>query len=584
MAPFARFRMNGIAALTVTLAAVFLWLAALPVSAAAPDPAWGTKGIVATAHPLATQAAYEVLEEGGNAVDAALAAIYTLDVVTGYSEGLGGGEFWVVRWAKDGRILTIDGRESAPMAATHDMYLDTSGAVVPGLSTFGVLAGGVPGSVAAREEAFKDFGTMPRKRIMRNAIDAAENGFVLTPAQGEIFAAAAPYFQAWPTTAAVMFKHDTTTWGVGDTFVQKDLAATLKRIAKDGAEEFYHGKTAQEIASFMAENGGLITAEDLAGYKPIIREPIHGTYHGYDIYSMPPPSSGGVHLVQMLNMLEGWNLPQFGRYSSQYYHHLGQVMEAAYADRTEFLGDPAWVNVPVEGLISKDYAASLREDINNLWERRVRGPGNPFDFMENPPDSLLKPSHTSHLSVMDRWGNVVSLTTSVNTHFGSKVILGSTGIFLNNTMDDFSIQVGHPNAYGLIGKEANAVAPGKRPLSSMTPTIVMKDGKPFMAIGAAGGPRIITATLQSIVNVIDFGADIQEAISDPRIHHQWAPDYLFVDPEISPDCAKSLYEMGHHVIRYDLGAVVQGVMLDPESGLMFGAADPRAGGTAAGVK
>lgn len=574
---------------TQSLLFALLMIAALilPVQqghTAAPDPAWSTKGMAATAHPLATAAAQKVLEDGGNAVDAALAAIYTLDVVTPYSEGLGGGEFWVVHWAKDGSVVTIDGRESAPAAATQNMYLDTAGAVIPGLSTYGPLAGGVPGSVAAREEALKRYGSMKRSRIMQDAIDAADKGFVLTPSQGEIFAAAGPYFQQYATSGAVLFKSDTTTWGVGDRFVQKDLAATLKRIAKGGGDEFYRGKTAEEFARYMSEVGGIITAEDLATYEPLVRQPIHGNYRGYDIYSMPPPSSGGIHLVQILNILEEWNLSQFDRYSSRYYHHLGEAMEAAFADRAHYLGDPAFVNVPTEGLTSKEYAAELRSSINSLWERKVRGPGDPMMYMENPPDSLIKPSHTSHLSVIDQWGNMVALTTSVNTHFGSKVIVGSNGFFLNNTMDDFSIQPGHPNAFGLIGEQANAIRPGKRPLSSMTPTIVLKEGKPFMAVGAAGGPRIITSTLQAVVNVIDFGADIQEAISDPRIHHQWSPDYLFVDPEISPDCAQELFRLGHRVARYDLGAVVQGVMIDPETGLYFGGADPRAGGTAAGVR
>ncbi|MCB2197895.1 gamma-glutamyltransferase [bacterium] len=540
--------------------------------------------MASTAHPLATAAAQKVLEDGGNAVDAALAAIYTLDVVTPYSEGLGGGEFWVVHWAKDGSVITIDGRESAPAAAKQNMYLDTAGAVIPGLSTYGPLAGGVPGSVAAREEALKRYGSMKRSRIMKDAISAADKGFILTPSQGAIFEAAGPYFQQYETSGAVMFKSDTTTWSVGDRFIQKDLASTLKRIAKDGGDEFYRGETAEEFARYMQEVGGIITAQDLADYTPIVREPIHGEYRGYDIYSMPPPSSGGIHLVQILNILEEWNLEQFDRYSARYYHHLGEAMEAAFADRSHFLGDPAFVNVPTEGLTSKEYAVELRSSINSLWERKVRGPGDPRMYMENPPDSLIKPSHTSHLSVIDQWGNMVALTTSVNTHFGSKVIVGSNGFFLNNTMDDFSIQPGHPNAFGLIGEQANAIRPEKRPLSSMTPTLVLKDGKPFMAIGAAGGPRIITSTLQSVVNVIDFGADIQEAISDPRIHHQWSPDYLFIDPEISPDCAKELYRLGHRVVRYDLGSVVQGVMIDPETGLYFGAADPRAGGTAAGVR
>jgi gamma-glutamyltranspeptidase/glutathione hydrolase len=288
----------------------------------------------------------------------------------------------------------------------------------------------------------------------------------------------------------------------------------------------------------------------------------------------------------MLNMLQEWNLPQFGRYSSRYYHHLAEVMKAAFADRSVYLGDPAFVNVPVEGLTSLEYAAQLSQRIESEWEKS-RQPGNPYPFMADPPDSLMKAvsgGHTSHLSVMDAEGNMVALTSSVNTHFGSKLILEGTGIFLNNTMNDFSLQPGHPNVYGLVGSEANSIAPGKRPLSSMTPTLVLREGKPFLAIGAAGGPRIITGTLQGLLNVVDFRADIAQALHDPRIHHQWAPDYLFVSPQISPDAARALDRMGHIVIHDVPGSVVQGVLLDPESGLFYGAADPRGMGSAAGVR
>jgi len=554
--------------------------------AAAPAPAWGSKGAVATAHPLATQAAAKVLGEGGNAFDAALAAIFTLDVVTGYSLGIGGGEFWVIRTAQDDKITTFDGRESAPAAAHRDMYIDpndSTGAVIPGLSTMGPLAGGTPGSVAVRGVIHEKYGSKSWKRLLSPGIEAADKGFMLTPGQGRVFEASAPYLAMYETSKNIIFKDDSLTWGVGDIFVQKDLANTLKRIAKNGPDEFYEGETALEMVRYLSENGGILTLDDLKNYEVIEREPVSGTYRDYEVYSMAPPSSGGIHIIQMLNMLEEWNLEQFGRYSADYYHHLTEVMKAAFADRSEYLGDPAWVNVPVDGLISKDYADDLRSRIEKMWQVKVHGPGNPMMFMDNPPDSLLKPSHTSHLSVIDKWGNMVAITSSVNTHFGSKVVLGNTGIFFNNTMDDFSIRPGYPNYFGLIGSEANAIAPNKRPLSSMSPTILLKDGKPFMAIGGAGGPKIITGTLQSILNVIDFKTDIQDAISDPRIHHQWSPNYLFIDDLVSPETAKALYDMGHRVLRYPPGSVVQGVMLDPESGLYFGAADPRAGGSAAGI-
>ncbi|MBS1261970.1 MAG: Glutathione hydrolase proenzyme [Calditrichaeota bacterium] len=568
-----------------TLLLLFGLLAATaPAHSAAPPPEWGRQGMIATAHPLATKAGYEVLEEGGNAVDAALAAIFALDVVTGYSEGLGGGEFWVIHHAESGDVACIDGREVAPAAASRDMYLDENGEVIEGLSTTGILAGGVPGSVAARERGWKLYGSLEWARLIRPAIGYASEGFVLSPREAGIYADAVPEFRKFPSSAKKMLTEDSASAGIGERHRQPLLAESLRRIAEGGADEFYRGSIAAEITRFMRENGGLITGQDLAGYEAKVRAPIHGTYRGYDVYSMPPPSSGGVHLVQMLNTLEGWNLPQFGQRSSRYYHHLGEVMELAFADRAVFLGDPAFVNVPVEGLISKDYADSLRGRVTFLYDRHPKGAGDPMNYMENPPDSLLKDRHTSHLSVIDRWGNMVAITATINTHFGSKVVLGNTGIFLNNEMDDFSISPGVPNYFGLVGSEANAIAPGKRPLSSMSPTLILKDGQPFMAVGAAGGPKIITGTLQTIVNVIDFEMDVQEAVSEPRIHHQWSPDYLFVSKEISPDCLINLRQMGHTAIHYTPGSVVQAVLYDAARGLYFGAADPRFIGNAAGVK
>ncbi|MBD3167558.1 gamma-glutamyltransferase [bacterium] len=563
----------------------FLLLVALTAVsfAKAPDPAWGRNGMVSSAHPLATQAGVEVLRDGGNAVDAALAVAYMLNVVEGYSAGIGGGEFWVVRWAKTGEIVCVDGREEAPAAAHRDMYVDSTGNVIEGLSTTGILAGGVPGSVAAREYALDRWGSLSRKRLMRPAIETAEEGFMVNPYQAAYYAYLADKIGQFETSRAVMFKNDTTTWETGDYLVQKDLAETFKRIARDGAEEFYHGQTAREIVRYMEEQGGLITAEDLANYEIKLREPIYGTYRdGYEIYSMPPPSSGGTHVVQILNILEGWDLAQFGRYSSRYYHHLGQAMMAAFADRAEYLGDPEYVEVPREGLVSKSYAEELRMQIPALWSREVPGPGDPWAH-QDIPENVPGEGHTTHLSVIDKWGNMVALTATINTGFGAGVILGGTGIWLNNEMDDFSAAPGKPNYFGLIGKEANAIAPDKRPLSSMSPTLVMKDGEPFMAVGASGGPKIITATLQTMVNVIDFGADIQEAISDPRVHHQWRPMALFVDPDISPDCMVELHSMGHRVAPRWVSSGVQGVMIDHETGMMYGGADPRSGGSALGL-
>ncbi len=553
------------------------------IFAASPDPAWGKGGMVSSANPLATEAGVEILEEGGNAFDAALTVSYVLAVVEGYSAGLGGGEFWVLRVAKTGEIIAIDARETAPAKATSDMYLDTAGVAIPGLSTTGILAGGIPGSVMAREYVREHYASLPRTRILQSAIDVAEKGFIVQPGQAEYYAQLAPKLILFETSKKVMFKNDSTTWQTGDRLVQKDLAGTLKRISKLGADDFYHGEIAQEIVRFMEANGGLITAEDLANYQINILQPVAGTYRGYEIYSMPPPSSGGVHLIEMLNILEYWDLEQFGRGSSLYYHHLAETMEAAFADRAEYLGDPAFSDVPVQGLISKDYAALLRNDIPHYWARVLSKPGDPRAFMALPVENPAA-GHTTHLSVIDQWGNMVALTATINTGFGSGMILGSTGIYLNNEMDDFSVAPGQPNYFGLIGNEANAIAPGKRPLSSMTPTLILKDGKPFMSIGGAGGPKIITGALQAIINVIDFKLDIQKAVSEPRIHHQWKPDYLFFDYDISPDCAMELQRMGHRMYLSTVGSSVNAVMIDQETGMMYGGADPRSDGLAKGVQ
>lgn len=566
---------------TIVICVLISSLSVTPsIYAAADDPAWGTSGIVSSAHPIATEVGAGILEEGGNAIDAAIALSYALNVVEGYSAGIGGGEFWVIRWAKNGEVICIDGRETAPASAHRDMYLDSLGNPQPELSYTGILAGGIPGSVAAREKARELYATMSRKKLLKPGIDLAEKGFIVSPSQAEYYEYLAPKLEKFPTTKAILFRDDSTTWQAGDRLIQKDLAATYKRLSKFGNDDFYHGATAKEIARFMKEHGGLITLKDLEEYEVLIRKPVSGTYRGYDIYSMPPPSSGGIHLIQMLNILEGWDLQQFGRYSARYYHHLASAMEAAFADRAEYLGDPAFYDVPVEGLISKEYADELRGKINSIWHTNVKGPGNPFVYMES--DSL-KPGHTTHFSVMDKWGNMVAVTSTINTGFGSGVVLGNTGIFLNNEMDDFSIAPGQPNYFGLIGKEANAIAPGKRPLSSMSPTLILKDGKPFMSVGGAGGPKIITGTLQTILNVIDFETDIQDAIADPRIHHQWAPGYLYVDKEISPDCLFKLFTMGHKISLRRPGSSIQGVLLDSEQNLFFGGWDPRGGGAAKGI-
>ncbi len=370
----------------------------------------------------------------------------------------------------------------------------------------------------------------------------------------------------------IYFKNDTTVWQLGDILKQPDLAWSYRQIARYGADAFYRGKISDKIVAFEKKYGGLITKKDLENYRAKIRVPVRGSYRGLDIYSMPPPSSGGIHLIQMLNILERYNLWQMGHNSSDYLHLLAEAMKPAFADRSEYLGDPDFVEVPVDTLISKAYAEILRSRIEAFQSSDV-SPGN---FQSLPE------GHTTHISVVDKWGNMCAITATVNTTFGSGMTISGTGIILNNEMDDFSISPGTPNFFGLIGSEANCIQPGKRPLSSMTPTLILRDGEPYMVLGSPGGPRIITAVLQTILNVVDFKMDIQDAVSSPRIHHQWVPDVLFVEAEHPRDVLENLVAKGHNIRIGGVGATVEAIYIDRERGLLFGGADPRSQGKAVG--
>ncbi|GLS27220.1 gamma-glutamyltransferase [Marinibactrum halimedae] len=503
------------------------------------------KGAAATVHPLATKAAIEVLESGGNAVDAAVAAALMLGVVDGHNSGIGGGLFALVYWA-DGRVEAVDGREMAPAKAHRDMYLK-DGEFMKDWSRTGPLASGVPGSIAVFDYLMKNGGAQTFADHLERAATVADEGFVVTPVYAKRLRSSAEALGRFPASKVVFFSDDGETWSEGDILKQKDLAATYRAIAKEGSAHFYQGEFAKAVGEWMAANGGLITVEDMANYEIKLRNPIQSTYQGHTIYGFPPPSSGGVHVAEMLNILEHFSLK--GLSDSERYHLVGEAMKLAFADRAHWLGDPAYTHVP-KGLTSKEYADQLASKISSDKALASVSYGKPKAW-----DSDWFQTHTTNISVADGQGNWVALTTTVNTNFGSKVIIPGTGVIMNNQMDDFSAQPGVPNVYGLVGSEANSIQPGKRPLSSMTPTIVVKNddnGKPVnpvMAIGAAGGPLIITQVLQGIVNHITLDYPLQESLAAPRIHQQWKPEVLFVEQVVDSETREALEAKGHKVMN-----------------------------------
>jgi len=486
-------------------------------------------GMVSSASEEATTAGVTMLRDGGNAIDAAVATGFALAVTLPQAGNLGGGGFMVIRMA-DGRTTTIDFREMAPAAATRDMYLDSSGGFVPERSQLGALAAGVPGTPAGLLLALKRYGTKTPAQVLTPAITLARDGFTVHPRLAADFAAKLADFRRFPSTLRA-FAGDSGLPRPGSLLRQPDLAATLERIAANGAAGFYQGRTADLIAAEMRRSGGIITHEDLKNYRAVERPPVIGSYRGDTIISMPPPSSGGVLLVQMLNMIERYDFSSIPFHSARHAHILAEAMRRAYADRAEHLGDPDFWNVPVEKLTSKDYARRRMSTFDPLR-------ATPSDRVSHGDssalyrDSLLhahESPQTTHYSVIDRWGNCVSVTVTLNASFGSKLVVDGAGFLLNNEMDDFSAKPGAPNLYGLIGNEANAIAPGKRMLSSMTPTIVTRRGQPLMVLGSPGGSTIITTVLQVIQNQTDYGMDLPEAVEAPRLHHQWRPDTLFYE-------------------------------------------------------
>lgn len=530
------------------------------------NPVQGKEGMVVTSHFLATQSAQEVLKNGGNAIDAAVTAAFSLAVTQPRSGNIGGGGFMLISSEEKNDVVAIDYREKAPAKATVDMFLDKEGNADSNVSRYTHLAAGVPGTVAGLAMALEQYGTISLQEAMAPAIKLADEGFVVTPRFSKGLKAKEKMLKKWPSSKKIFYKVDGSYYEPGDLFVQKDLAATLTRISENGIKEFYEGKTAELLVAEMAKHGGLISMEDMKNYTPGFRTPVHGTYRGYDIYSMSPPSSGGTHVVQILNILEGYPVGEFGHNSAKSIHLMAEAMKRAYADRSHYLGDEDFVKVPLKALTSKKYAEGQRSEINlaKATPSKTISPGVVVPYESN---------ETTHFSIVDKFGNAVSNTYTINFSYGSGIVVEGAGFLLNNEMDDFSAKPGVPNAYGLLGGEANKIEPNKRMLSSMSPTIVKQEGKNFLVTGSPGGSRIITTTLQVIMNVIDHGLNIQSAVAAPRIHHQWLPDEIRVEEGLSPDTVKALEEIGHKITPKSSMGAIQSIMI--KDGMMYGGADPR---------
>jgi len=557
------------------------------------EPVHAQHGIVVSAHELASRAGVEMMEAGGNAVDAAVAAGFALAVVHPAAGNLGGGGFMLVRMA-DGKTHFLDYRERAPAAATRDMYLDPQGNVIEGASEIGYKAIGVPGSVAGMVYAERKYGKLTLKEVMGPAIRLARDGYALSWSEaGDLHD---KYLAEFPESRRI-FQRDGKYYLPGEIFRQPDLARTLERIAVK-PDDFYHGALARELAAAMQKGGGLITADDLAHYEVKEREPIRGTYRGYDIISAPPPSSGGTVLIESLNILEGYDLAKLGDRSAQSIHYTTEAFRRAFFDRAEFMGDPDFSKIPVAQLIDKKYGAAWRDSIDSDHASASRELKRPAIFSELEQYAAAHPlpranhesPHTTHYSVVDAEGNAVAVTTTINDWFGSRVTAEGLGFLMNDEMDDFSAKPGVPNSDGLIQGAANVIGPGKRPLSSMTPTIVVHDGKVFLVLGSPGSSKIITTVANVLMGVIDYRMNIQEAVNAPRFHNQWLPDVLNVERWFSPDTVHALQKMGYHV-QYGLreGPDAGGywsdaecIAIDQKSGELLGASDGRNNGKAVG--
>ena len=514
--------------------------------------AQGKNGMVTTQHFLATAVGEKILNSGGNAYDAAIAVGFTLAVVLPRAGNIGGGGFMVIHDSTLNKQFSIDYREKAPIKSDKDMYLNSDGTFNDQkLSTFGYLASGVPGTVAGLWEVHSKFGSMEWSKLLEDAIYYAENGFYITPYLSDMLVKYESKLSFYPETKKIFQKNNQDF--ENKKLVQKDLAKTLKLIAQYGRDGFYLGSVAEKIHTQMQLNGGLITKDDLENYQPVWRTPLKSTYRDTEIITMGPPSSGGVHVIQMLNILENHNVSKIEHNSSEYINLLTEIMKYAYADRSKYLGDPDFYKVPVSQIISKNYAKTINEKINvgKVTPSSVIYPGT---FSDN------ESYETTHFSIVDKDGNAVSSTYTLNSTFGSGVVIKDTGILMNNEMDDFAAAPGIPNQFGLLGAEANQIVPGKRPLSSMTPTIVMKNGDFFLTTGSPGGSRIITAVLQSIINIVDYGMNLEEANAAKRIHHQWQPDLLQIESSIDPEIKNQLLELKYNIKIINPATCLQTIM------------------------
>jgi gamma-glutamyltranspeptidase / glutathione hydrolase len=537
---------------------LFLFIGTLPSSAQQRGV-----GAVASDNELATKAGMEILQSGGNAMDAAVASAFALGVVDPASSGVGGGGFMVIYQIKEKQAHALDFRETAPAAAHRELYVK-GGKPVPSLSLTGALAVAVPGAVAGLAEAHKRFGSLPLQTVMAPAIRYAVEGFPARPYLRATIERQLPNMRKFPDLAKVFLIGDGVP-GEGERIRQTELGETLKAIAAEGPQVFYDGWIGQTIAERLKKEGGILTLEDLKSYRPVWREPLIGRYRKRLIITMPPPSSGGIALIEMLNMLEGYQLHLFPHNSPTYLHLITEAMKHAFSDRAQYLGDPDFVQVPTQKLASKEYAAWIRSRTSSA---RTQPPS-----FYGLASFKSEKGGTTHLSVMDRAGNAVSCTLTINTQFGSKVLVPGTGVILNNEMDDFSIQPGAPNVYKLVGDEANSIQPKKRPLSSMAPTIILQGERPVLIVGASGGPRIISATLQTILNVLDFHEPLKRAIAAPRIHHQWVPNEITVERDIPEATRRSLGRRGHAVREGRSLGVVQAILAQRQK--LVGEADPR---------
>jgi gamma-glutamyltranspeptidase/glutathione hydrolase len=536
-------------------------------------PAVARNGMVASQEAKATRIGVEVLQRGGNAVDAAVAVGFGLAVTLPRAGNLGGGGFMLVHLAEKNETIALDYRETAPAAATRDMFLDDKGEPDPWKSRESGLSIGVPGTVRGLALVHERYGSgkFTLAELIAPAERLARDGFSVEDDLADSLPRAATRLGRFPSTRAVFF-NGSRPFERNERLVQADLAGTLAAIARDGPDAFYKGAVAEKIAASVQKAGGLMTAQDLANYKALIRAPVRGKYRGHDIVSMPPPSSGGVHLVQILNILEGFDLMKLEAGSAAAIHLLAEAMKPAYADRATWLGDPERVRVPVRGLTAKRYAEAQRAMID-LQRARPAGEIKAGEPLPHEADQ------TTHFSVVDRHGNAVANTYTLNFSYGLGLVADGTGVLLNNEMDDFSAKAGALNAYGLVGGDTNSVAPGARPLSSMTPTFVFRDGRLAMVTGSPGGSRIISTVLQVIVNTLDFGMNLAEAVAAPRVHHQWQPDMLLVETGLSPDTLRLLRERGHKVVVGSTSGSASSIMVTPDG--LTGAADPRQRGTLA---